>query len=122
MKIVSASFFFYPVIDLPRARRFYEGVLGLTVGKVFGASESGEIKYVIRETALTISNLHASFAPSKNGGMIVFEVESFSTAIASLSAADVRFVVPPFESPLCQGAIVSDPDGNSLMIQKRKQL
>lgn len=40
MKIIEFAFHGYPVTDLPRARAFYEGVLGLHPSDVYGKSET----------------------------------------------------------------------------------
>jgi catechol 2,3-dioxygenase-like lactoylglutathione lyase family enzyme len=49
------------------------------------------------------------------------EVDDFDAAVAELRAANVPFKVGPLETPVCHMAFVSDPDGNSVGIHKRKR-
>ena len=52
--------------------------------------------------------------------MLALEVDDFENAVAELKAAGVPVSFEPMESPVCHFAIVRDPDGNALMIHKRK--
>ena len=36
-----------------------------------------------------------------------------------VEVGDVKFVIEPFESPVCRMAIIADRDGNSIAIHKR---
>jgi len=45
LKITEFAFTAYPVIDLPRARRFYEGVLGLKVSQEYLKENFGWVEY-----------------------------------------------------------------------------
>jgi predicted enzyme related to lactoylglutathione lyase len=47
-------------------------------------------------------------------------VEDFDAAIAQLRAEEVKFRLEPMNGPICQMAMIFDPDGNSLCIHKRK--
>jgi predicted enzyme related to lactoylglutathione lyase len=47
-------------------------------------------------------------------------VDDFAAAIARLTENGCPFRVEPLETPVCHMAIVSDPDGNSLVIHGRK--
>jgi len=90
MKITEIAFTGYPVTDMARARRFYEGVLGLSVSRVWGDKENPQW------------------------------VEDFPGAIAELKSAGVKFFWPPQESPGCHMAGVLDPDENRVVIHHRK--
>jgi predicted enzyme related to lactoylglutathione lyase len=57
---------------------------------------------------------------SPGGGAVCFEVEDFDAAVKHLKANGVAFLNEPIETPVCHIAIISDPDGNSLAIHKRK--
>ena len=119
MKVVEIAFTGYPVSDLKRARQFCEGVLGLTVARSFGDETSGWIEYDIGPGTLSIGNVAPEWKPSPGGGCAGLEVDDFPSAVEQLRAAGCR-VKGPMESPVCHMAIVSDPDGNSLGIHKRK--
>lgn len=119
MKVIEIAFTGYPVSDLKRARQFYEGVLGLTVARSFGDETTGWIEYDVGSGTLSIGNIAPEWKPSPGGGCAGLEVDDFPSAVEELRAARCR-VEGPMESPVCHMAIVSDPDGNSLAIHKRK--
>lgn len=115
MKVTEIAFSAYPVTDLARARAFYEGVLGLTPHLM---GNPNWVEYYIGAHTLGIG-VAEGWSPSKDGGSVGLEVEDFDGAIAELKAAGVTFRMEPFPTPVCQMAIISDPDGNSLLIHKR---
>lgn len=119
MKIVELAFTGYPVTDLKRARQFYEGALGLVASRTFGDENTGWIEYDIGPGTLAIGNIAPDWKPAPGGGCAGLEVEDFPSAIEHLKAAGCH-LEGPMESPVCHMAIVSDPDGNSLAIHKRK--
>lgn len=119
MKIIEVAFTAYAVTDMRRARRFYEETLSLTPARSFGDADRGFVEYDIGSATLGIGNGADAIKPSKDGGMIVLEVEDFDAAIARLREHRVPFLFEPFETPVCRGVAISDPDGNSIMIHKR---
>ncbi len=120
MKVTDIAFTCYPVTDLRRARRFYEGVLGLKESRFFGAEDTGFVEYDIGPGTLGIGNGAPDWNPSPGGGSVALEVEDFNAAIAQLKANGCAFRLESLETPVCHMAIVSDPDGNSVMIHRRK--
>ena len=121
MKITEIAFTGYPVTDMPRARAFYEGLLGLTPGMVGGPTpEMQFVEYEIGAHTLAITNMSPDWKPNTDGGSAALEVEDFDAAIAELKTAGVTFRLEPFESPVCHMAVIADPDGNSLVIHRRK--
>lgn len=120
MKVTEIAFTAYPVTDMPRARAFYEGILGLTPGMVAGPTpEMQWVEYEIGAHTLGITNMSPDWKPNTDGGSAALEVDHFDTAIAELRAANVPFRLEPFESPVCHMAVISDPDGNSIVIHRR---
>ncbi len=121
MKVVEIAFVGYPVTDLKRARRFYEGTLGLVQTHVFGdPEEKAWIEYDIGPGTLAIANFTPDWQPSSQGGAAALEVEDFEAAMECIKQDSVPIISGPSESPVCNMVIVSDPDGNSLIIHKRK--
>jgi len=120
MKVIEIAFSGYPVTDLKRARAFYEGTLGLVQSHIFGDEKTAWVEYDIGPGTLAIGNGSPDWKPSPGGGAVGLEVEDFDAAIRKLKADGVTFVMEPFETPVCRMAIISDPDGNSLLIHKRK--
>lgn len=120
MKAIEIAFVVYPVTDVARARRFYEGVLGLKETSFFGEGESQWIEYDIGPGTLAIGSAMEHWQPSSNGGTAALEVDDFDQAISELKAANVQIVMGPTETPVCNMAIILDPDGNALIVHKRK--
>ena len=60
------------------------------------------------------------FKPGPTGATVALEVEDFDGAIESLKAKNVRFVMDSYDTPVCRMAAIVDPDGNVVMIHKRK--
>jgi predicted enzyme related to lactoylglutathione lyase len=117
MKIKEIGFVGIPVADVARARKFYEGVLGLE--KINEFLDGKWIEYSVGDDTLAIASL-ADWTPSNQGTSAALEMEDFNAAIKELKAAKIRFVAEPFETPVCHMAVVQDPDGNKLMIHKLK--
>lgn len=120
MKVIEIAFVGYPVTDLKRARKFYEDTLGLTVSHTFGDETTGWIEYNIGPGTLAIGNFAPEWKPSASGGSAGLEVDDFPAAIKRLKERSVPFSLEPMETSVCHMAVVSDPDGNSITIHKRK--
>jgi len=119
MKVIEIAFTGYPVTDLKRARAFYEGTLGLTPSHVFGDDTTAWIEYDIGPGTLSIGNGAPDWKPSRGGGCAGLEVADFAAAVQRLKEAGVKIDMQ-FDTPVCHMALIADPDGNSLMIHKRK--
>jgi predicted enzyme related to lactoylglutathione lyase len=121
IRITEIAFTGYPVTDIARARAFYETLLGLKPATTFGEGAQQWVEYDLGSATFAISNMAAEmWKPSSDGPAVAFEVENFAAAIATLKTAGVKFFIEAMESPVCHMAIVCDPDGNSLVIHKRK--
>ncbi|HEU0208530.1 MAG TPA: VOC family protein [Candidatus Udaeobacter sp.] len=118
MKIKKIGFVAIPVTDIPRARKFYEDVLGLQVSEEMMSGKW--IEYAAGDTTLAIANVSEQWRPSDQGTGAALEVEKFDEAINTLRTKGVRFAAEPFETPCCHMAVVQDPDGNKLIIHKLK--
>ncbi len=118
MKVTELSFVAIPITDVARARRFYENVLGLKAAAEF--LDGGWIEYDLGGATLAISNINPDWRPSDQGTCAALEMADFDSAVAELRKAEVTFDAEPFESPVCHMAVVKDPDGNKLIIHKRK--
>ncbi len=58
--------------------------------------------------------------PSADGPSVALEMENFEQAIQELKSHHVPVLIEPFETPVCHMAVIADPDGNGLIIHKRK--
>ena len=122
MKIIDLAFVCYAVTDLKKGRRFYEKVLGLKETKSWVSPDGkmGMIEYDIGAGTLAIGAGADVFKPGAKGGVAALEVEDFDAAIRHLKKRRVKFKGKPHDSPVCQMAILSDPDGNTLVVHRRK--
>lgn len=120
MKITAIAFVGYPVTDMARARAFYETVLGLTPGEVWEHEGKAWIEYNLGPATLAISNMSSDmWKPSNDGPSVALEVDDLGAAVAELKAAGVTFYLEPMSSPVCQMAVVADPDGNSVLLHQK---
>lgn len=115
--ISEIAFTAIPVTDIARARKFYEETLGL---KPATESMGGAwVEYEIGPHTLGIG-AHPSWKPSEDGTSTALEVEDFPAAVSRLKEAGARFSMEPIETPVCHMAVFHDPDGNKLLLHKRK--
>ncbi len=121
MKVMDIAFTVYPVTDLKRAREFYESTLGLKEARHFGNETQGFVEYDIGPGTLAIGVGAPEWKPSRGGGCAALEVDDFDGAMSRLRERGCTFTLEPMETPVCHMAVVSDPDGNSVMIHRRKE-
>ena len=88
------------VSDKERARKFYQETL---------------------ELKPTRTQMEGAWQPSRDGTTVAFEVEDFDDAYAKLKQRGVTFDMEKSETPVCWMAQFRDPDGNKLVIHKRKK-
>lgn len=121
IRISAIAYTGYPVTDMPRARAFYEGLLGLKTSTVFEHEGKHWVEYDIGPGTLGISNMSGDkWKPSPDGPSMALEVEDFAAAVEMLRGGGVKFFIEPMDTGVCEMAIVADPDGNSLIIHRRK--
>jgi predicted enzyme related to lactoylglutathione lyase len=114
--IKEIAFTVYPVNDVVRARRFYEGVLGLTVESDY---QGRWVEYGIAGGTFAITTMMDKGQRGTLQPSIAFEVDDFEATISALRQAGAPFRGEPFDTPVCRMAIVADPDGNDLIIHRR---
>ena len=120
VKVIELAFSTYPVTDMPRAKAFYEGVLGLKCTMDHDMGESGYwVEYDIGAGTLGLGK-YPGFKPTSNGCTVGLEVEDFDAALAALREAGTTITMGPMETPVCHMLFIADPDGNPLIIHKRK--
>lgn len=111
------AFVAVPVKDIARARSFYEGTLGL---KVTANWENQWIEYDIGESTIAVTAMFPGREPGARGAMIALEVANFDALLAGLRDKQVPFTTEPFDTPVCRGATITDPDGNEILLHARK--
>lgn len=123
MKVNEIAFIGYSVRDMKQAKAFYEGVLGLKKSRGFGQQEGEEqwVEYDIGAGCLAlISGGGKDWPPGSTGVAAAFEVEDFQASLDKLKASGVNLVFEPFDTPVCRMVVVNDPDGNRVVLHKRK--
>jgi predicted enzyme related to lactoylglutathione lyase len=101
------DFIAVPVQDLARADQFYGETLGLARNP-----NSGE-RWVEYETG------NLTLALSTFGGAIAIGVADVEEARRTLEDAGIQFARDTFDSGVCNGAPLTDPAGNSLLLHHR---
>ncbi|MDQ3624720.1 MAG: VOC family protein [Verrucomicrobiota bacterium] len=119
LRVIEVAFTGYPVTDMPRARSFYEGTLGLESSRAFEHEGKSWVEYDIGPATLAISDMEPQWKPATDGPSVALEVEDFDASIQWLKEKGVLFMLEPFASPICRMAIIADPEGNALTIHKR---
>jgi predicted enzyme related to lactoylglutathione lyase len=119
VKVIEFAFVSYPVTEEKRARNFYEGLLNLTPnGPPFRNAEGFWVEYEVGPHTLALSNFWKPEA--KSGPCVAFEMENYDETVTALKAAGVVFEMETYETPVCHMCVVHDPDGNQVLIHKRK--
>jgi predicted enzyme related to lactoylglutathione lyase len=115
--IKEVAFVAVAVSDFARARKFYEETLELKVSSAPEGFPWAEFEV----GAVTIGiGQHPAWQPSRDGTTIAFEVDDIDAAIAKLKERGVSFDMEKIETPVCWMAQFRDPDGNKLLVHKRK--
>jgi len=120
IKAAEIAFSCYPVTDLARARKFYEGALGLKAATVHDSEHGKWVEYELGPHTLALGSAPGMFKPSPDGCIVALEVEDFDAAISHLRACGAKFRAEPAPTPICHMAMIFDPDGNTICIHKRK--
>ena len=115
--IKEVAFVAIAVSDQDRARKFYEGMLELKPGMI--AHEGNWVEYDVGTMTIDVG-CSPNWPPSRDGTSVAFEVEDFDGVYAKLKEHGVSFDIDKTETPVCWMAQFRDPDGNKLLIHKRK--
>src|SRR6266403_2232536 len=97
--ITEVAFVAIAVSDPERARKFYQETLELKPATT--AMGGAWVEYELGATTIGVG-CHPAWKPSRDGTTVAFEMEKT-------------------ETPVCWMAQFRDPDGNKLVVHKRKQ-
>ncbi len=115
MKIRGADFVMYHVSDLKKAMDFYKNILGLKPygepGDTWAEFEAGNVTFDI-----------GTFDKDSIGkcASVAFSVEDVQKTLAELKKKGVKIIDEHYETPVCHGAAIADPDGNKIYLHSRK--
>jgi catechol 2,3-dioxygenase-like lactoylglutathione lyase family enzyme len=113
--ITKLDFIAIPSTDAQRSRAFYVETLGLR------PDDHAQFEFWAGETCFGIwepANFGFEFTPQKNAGPS-FHVEDVAAARAALEAEGVEFNGETIDTGVCQMALLTDPDGNDLVLHHR---
>ncbi len=119
MTIRGIDYIYYEVSDVVKAREFYKDVLGLKISSEssHSESESSWIEFDLGNMTLGIG----SYSQGGPGGtMAAFAVDNVTSAVEELKVKGVPVTMGPEDFPVCEMAVITDPDGNKLMLHHRK--
>ena len=114
--ITSVAFTVYPVSDFPKARHFYEKLLGLTPTS---DHEDVWLEYELGDSTFAITTTDMGHTPGAKGAVIAFETSELDSFVRQLKENGVTFVTDIFPTEVCRMAVIQDPDGNHIVIHKR---
>jgi predicted enzyme related to lactoylglutathione lyase len=118
MSVQSVAFIVMPVSDMSRARKFYEGELGLCVETAM----EGFVEYDVNGVTVAVADAREwrSFPPGEGMG-IAFEVDNVDAMVERLTAAGAPLILPAFDTPVCRMAGLKDPDGNRFVVHQCRE-
>jgi predicted enzyme related to lactoylglutathione lyase len=115
--IKEVAFVAIAVSDKERARKFYQETLELKPSST--GMEGAWVEYDLGGTTIGVG-CHPAWQPSRDGTTVAFEVDDIDATIAKLKERGVQFDMEKMETPVCWMAQFRDPDGNKLVVHKRK--
>lgn len=119
IEVADIAFTACAVTDLARARKFYEGFLGMKPTQVLAFEDGqGWIEYEYPGGTLALSNAWPPAPQSSTN--VTFEVPNLDAVVAELKSASIPLTFGPLETPVCRMAGIVDPDVNSITFHQRK--
>jgi predicted enzyme related to lactoylglutathione lyase len=118
IEVERVDFVRIPVTDIEKAKRFYGEVLGLE--QRLNSPGDDWIEFETGNVTLAVMTPHThgyEFAPLPPG-TIALRVPDVAAAKAKLEAVGVQ-VNEMWDSGVCYGAGLRDPDGNSILLHRR---
>ena len=116
------GFVTYAVIGMARARKFYEGVLGLKSNGFARVLKGAKfIEYTVGSSGTLAIGSSPAWKPSRDGAVVALEVVDFDATLAHLKRHRIKFAMGPTDGPMCRMVVVRDPDGNKLALHHRKR-
>jgi predicted enzyme related to lactoylglutathione lyase len=114
------AFIAIAVTDKERARKFYQETLELKPTRT--AMDGAWVEYDFGPVTIGVGS-HPDWKPSEpgTGTTVALEVDDFDAAYEKLKQRGVTFDREKLETPVCWMAAFRDPDGNRLLIHKRKK-
>ena len=119
MKAKAVDFVSYSVTDMDRAEAFWKDLLGLEVEVPRGKSGTRANGYMELDAGGVAIGLVAMPQTQPNG-IVALAVDDVGEAVEELRGKGVKIAMETIESPVCWMAVVEDPDGNQVLLHRRK--
>jgi predicted enzyme related to lactoylglutathione lyase len=103
----------YPVVDMARARKFYEEDLGLLASS---ASPDGQWVEYEPGGCFVLTSMAPVKPSTEFGGNIAFEVDDVSALTERLKQKGVPVQMDVIETPAFHLSVVIDPEGNAVTL------
>jgi predicted enzyme related to lactoylglutathione lyase len=108
----------YMVKDTRRAIGFYRDVLGLEPVRVYPDDRGAEYE-LADGTTFGLWGGGGAVMPFQPSNGILFAVDDLDAAVAAMKARGIPIHME-HETPVCFMAMISDSEGNSIVLHKRK--
>lgn len=115
MKVRAIDFVVINVSDIDRAKAFYRDTLGMD----FPLREPTERWNEFDSPPVALALRLAKQDVGVNAG-IALAVDDVAAAVEELRGKGVKILTDVGESPVCHMALIEDPDGNLLILHRRK--
>ncbi len=107
----------YMTTNVPRALDFYRDALGMEPTKIYPDDAGAEFTLADGATfGLWNPRDTMPFAKSQS---VMLAVDDFPAALAHITSRGIPIIMQN-ESPVCFMAMIADPDGNQVIVHKRK--
>jgi predicted enzyme related to lactoylglutathione lyase len=118
-KLLGPDFISLQVRNLSASRTFYTELLGLTIDERFDTPDvvvfdTNSIPFALRQ-----ANVDLNQAPQPGWGMTLWlDCDQVDELHATLHAAGVTTITPPFDGPFGRTFVFADPDGYRITANK----
>jgi predicted enzyme related to lactoylglutathione lyase len=119
MKAKAVDFVSYSVTDMDKAEAFWQEMLGLDVEVARGEPGTRSNGYMELDAGGVAIGLVAMPQIHPNG-IVALAVDDVGEAVEELREKGVTIAMEMIESPVCWMAVVADPDGNQVLLHRRK--
>jgi catechol 2,3-dioxygenase-like lactoylglutathione lyase family enzyme len=111
------AYVMYPVRDMKASQAFYEGALGLKGASFWGGRW---VEYEIGDDCVAITPADEKHKAGTHGATVALEVVDLDAMLEHLKSKSVLPAEKPFDIPTCRGCVISDPDGNEIILHAKK--
>ncbi len=115
MNVRGVDFVMYYVSDLKKGIKFYKEVLGL---KPYGKPGESWAEFEAGNVTFDIGSFNKTSIGKGFG--VALAVDDVKKTLKELKKKRVKIVDEVWETPVCQGATIADPDGNKIYLHARK--